>query len=283
MNCDRCGKPITGLIVEQFDLDGSLDWRSCMACLSDDERREQEPIMEWAAGEPPLPQEMAEREEDANNAALRRHDVGVYMPTVTGLTDEQLMDLQGIINEIREVAENGYLPDGDEVNEPTAMWVEEWAERLKGIRLFERAQTTGPASETNAAYREAYDMAQAANNASTAVEAIMEQARLYARKLVKTELYDGCGIVPVTPAFTTRAKFRNDLLGDMHMAFADLQRMVESAVIGPTTGPASETNAADSTAWDQSRRNCPCADCKAQGRLTCDECGVVDYSEVHGQ
>ena len=42
------------------------------------------------------------------------------------------------------------------------------------------------------------------------------------------------------------------------------------------TGPTSAVNAAETNAWEQAREHCPCADCKAQGRVTCDECGVDD-------
>lgn len=63
----------------------------------------------------------------------------------------------------------------------------------------------------------------------------------------------------------------------------DLMRMYAEARNSlPETGPNSPENASDSDAWEQSRRDCPCPDCAAQGRLTCDECGVDD-SARYGQ
>lgn len=40
-------------------------------------------------------------------------------------------------------------------------------------------------------------------------------------------------------------------------------------------GPNSPENASNDVAWELSRRNCPCRDCKGEGGLPCDECGVA--------
>lgn len=39
-----------------------------------------------------------------------------------------------LIQELREIAKTGYLPDGDGVNIPTLMWAERWAERLEFVK-----------------------------------------------------------------------------------------------------------------------------------------------------
>jgi len=46
----------------------------------------------------------------------------------------------------------------------------------------------------------------------------------------------------------------------------------------PAEGPFSVENEADSLAWELSRANCPCRDCKGRGGLPCDEC-VVDVTD----
>lgn len=74
-----------------------------------------------------------------NNAALRSQ-IGAYTPIVPSLQAEDYKMITRLINEVRQIAENGYLPDGDHVNAPTAMWFEEWADTLEGICLFRRSR-----------------------------------------------------------------------------------------------------------------------------------------------
>lgn len=81
----------------------------------------------------------------ANNAALRAH-VGAHDIVPKGMSVERYKAILHLIWEVRVIAHNGYLPDGDHVNAPTAMWFEEWAQEFGGPLNT----TSGPQSDVNA-------------------------------------------------------------------------------------------------------------------------------------